>query len=75
MARRTTPVSVTIGTRPFLCTVCQSGWFWKQKVHLTSGTELLAWARQSATGLMCTGCGYLHLFYNDNLEFRTQPGA
>lgn len=66
------PVAVMIGTQQFTCTVCKSEWFWHREVHLTSGKELFGWAKASATGLCCTGCGYLHLFYNDNMRFRSQ---
>jgi hypothetical protein len=70
MARSERPVSVMIGAQPFVCTVCNMPWFWPQKVHLTSGRELAGWAKPSATGLHCTGCGYVHLFYNDNLRLQ-----
>lgn len=72
MSRRIKPVSVAIGTHPFVCTVCKSGWFWRREVHLTSGKEFAGWSKPSATGLLCTGCGYLHLFYNDNLQMWEQ---
>jgi hypothetical protein len=71
MAGKNAPVAVTIGSQPFACTVCRSEWFWRQTVHLTSGQELFGWAKASASGLVCTVCGYLHLFYNENLQFRT----
>jgi hypothetical protein len=66
------PASVTIGTQPFVCTVCRSGMFWRQSVHLTSNTQLFGWAKPDATGLLCAVCGYLHLFYNDNLQVSEQ---
>ncbi|MET8179022.1 hypothetical protein [Streptomyces sp. NPDC005336] len=36
----------------------------------SSGMELLnfAWANESATGLICWNCGYVHLFANRDLE-------
>jgi hypothetical protein len=73
MARGAAPVSATIGTQKFVCTVCKSEWFWYRKIHLTSGRELAGWAKASATGLHCTVCGYLHLFYNENLQLWKQP--
>jgi len=72
MARRNKAALVTIGRTPFTCQVCRSEQFFDREVKLnTSGMEFfdLGWANQSATGLVCTRCGYVHLFLNDSLEF------
>ena len=58
---------VTIGeeNHPFSCTVCQGRLFADREVKLnTSGAEFfgLGWANQSARGLVCLRCGYVHLF-------------
>ena len=57
----------TIGEEkhPFSCTVCQGKLFADREVKLnTSGAEFLGvgWANQSAKGLVCQRCGYVHLF-------------
>jgi hypothetical protein len=75
MARNARPVSVIIGSQPFVCTVCKSEWFWYRKVRLPSGSETFEWAKPRATGLHCTVCGYVHLFYSDNLQFRQASNA
>jgi len=58
---------VTIGEEkhPFSCTVCRGKLFADREVKLnTSGAEFLGfgWANQSAKGLVCQRCGYVHLF-------------
>jgi predicted nucleic-acid-binding Zn-ribbon protein len=65
------PVLVTITRIPFVCQVCRAEQFYEREVKLnTTGMELfdMAWANQSATGLVCARCGYVHLFLNDALE-------
>jgi len=58
---------VTIGEEKhqFSCTVCQGRLFADREVKLnTSGAEFFGfgWANQSAKGLVCLRCGYVHLF-------------
>jgi predicted nucleic-acid-binding Zn-ribbon protein len=67
------PVRATIGEIGFICTVCRNEWFRQNSVHLVSNKQLFGWAKADATGLVCTQCGYLHLFYSPNL--RLHPGA
>ncbi|MDG4856669.1 hypothetical protein P8605_00545 [Streptomyces sp. T-3] len=53
------------------CLICGSDRFRKRYVQLNSfGMEFLklAWADESATGLICWRCGYVHLFVNRNIE-------
>ena len=62
---------VTIGRTPFRCQVCSCELFFDREVKLnTTGAELfdLGWANQSATGLVCERCGYVHLFLNNAIE-------
>lgn len=62
---------VTINGTPFRCQVCTSGLFFDREVKLnTTGAELFdfGWANQSATGLVCAQCGYVHLFLNNSIE-------
>ncbi|SEG85778.1 hypothetical protein SAMN04489712_11878 [Thermomonospora echinospora] len=67
---RAKPVSVTIGTQPFVCTVCRSALFWERRTRLPTHSGV--GFAPSATGLLCTGCGYLHWFQNDNLRLWKQ---
>jgi hypothetical protein len=48
--------------------VCGGREFYDREVKLNStGMELvgLAWANQSALGLLCASCGYVHEFVGD----------
>ncbi|GGS97943.1 hypothetical protein GCM10010222_44560 [Streptomyces tanashiensis] len=62
MAKR---VHAAIGDNWISCLVCDGDTFRRREVKLNStGMELfnLAWANESATGLICWSCGYVHLF-------------
>ncbi|MEI2703501.1 MAG: hypothetical protein V9E83_14020 [Baekduia sp.] len=66
-------VAAEIGGRGLACLVCGGGEFVSREVKLnTSGFELLdlAWANESATGLVCTSCGYVHEFVGSALVLR-----
>ncbi|MEY9893802.1 putative nucleic-acid-binding Zn-ribbon protein [Catenulispora sp. MAP12-49] len=74
---RNAAILVTINRIPFRCLVCQSEQFFDREVKLnTTGAEFmnLGWSNQSATGLVCARCGYVHLFLNDAIEF-WKPGG
>lgn len=65
------PVRAAIADRWIKCMFCQGGLFRDRRVKLNStGMELmnLAWANESATGLICWDCGYVHLFANEDIE-------
>ncbi|MET7760824.1 hypothetical protein ABZS71_01835 [Streptomyces sp. NPDC005393] len=65
------PVRAAIGDVWITCTFCKGDLFRDREVKLnSSGMELLnfAWANESATGLICRNCGYVHLFANRDLE-------
>ncbi|MEU7564647.1 hypothetical protein [Streptomyces fradiae] len=65
------PVHAQIGDRAIRCLVCGGDTFREREVKLNStGMELfnLAWANESARGLICWSCGYVHLFANDDLK-------
>ena len=69
---------VTINRVPFRCQVCQSDFFFDREVKLnTTGAELFdfGWANQSATGLVCSRCGYVHLFLNNAIELWKAEGG
>ncbi|MFF7438940.1 hypothetical protein [Streptomyces sp. NPDC008122] len=70
-------VQAMIGEHPILCLMCDNDTFRKREVKLNStGMELfdLAWANESATGLICRSCGYVHLFVNRDLGFHRVRG-
>ena len=55
-----------------VCVICEGRTFYDRPIQLnTAGAELFgfAWANQSATGLVCAQCGYVHSFLNDTIEF------
>ncbi|MFD9907028.1 hypothetical protein [Streptomyces sp. NPDC059063] len=65
------PMRAAIGDMWITCHVCKSDTFRNREVKLnSSGMELLnlAWANESATGLICWRCGYVHLFVNRELK-------
>lgn len=64
------PSLVTIGEdrHRFRCQVCGGSLFLDREIKLnTSGAEFfnMGWANESATGLVCEKCGYLHTFVSD----------
>jgi len=62
------PRLVTVQDRPLRCLVCGTDEFWDREVKLNStGMELfdLGWANQSALGLICANCGFVHEFLGD----------
>lgn len=65
------PMRAAIGDMWINCQVCKGDLFRDREVKLnSSGMELmnLAWANESATGLICWRCGYVHLFVNRELR-------
>ena len=68
MSRKSSLVTVGSVRHPFQCLVCRGRLFFDREVKInTSGAEFfnLAWANQSATGLVCEQCSYLHTFVSD----------
>ncbi|THC52278.1 hypothetical protein [Streptomyces sp. A1499] len=67
----TKPVKAAIGAMWINCQVCGSERFRERDVKLNSfGMEFmkLAWADETATGLICWRCGYVHLFVNREIK-------
>ncbi|MFI6898106.1 hypothetical protein ACIBM4_28735 [Streptomyces sp. NPDC050256] len=65
------PVRALLGGIWFRCHVCECEIFRDREVKLnSSGMEFLklGWADESATGLICWDCGYVHLFVNRDIE-------
>ncbi|MFH9955912.1 hypothetical protein ACH4OX_17090 [Streptomyces roseolus] len=65
------PVRARMGEREILCLTCGGDVFREREVKLNStGMEFfnLAWANESATGLICWSCGYVQLFVNRNIR-------
>lgn len=64
-------VRAAIGDVSVTCTFCGGDQFRDREVKLnSSGMEFLnfGWANESATGLVCWNCGYVHLFVNKDLQ-------
>ncbi|MGW7077737.1 hypothetical protein ACWGH2_23540 [Streptomyces sp. NPDC054871] len=65
------PRRAAIGAMWINCQVCGGDLFREREVKLnSSGMEFmnLAWANESATGLICWQCGYVQLFVNQELR-------
>ncbi|MCX5135092.1 hypothetical protein OOK06_23805 [Streptomyces sp. NBC_00340] len=65
------PVRAALGDVWLNCQVCKGDLFRERDVLLNStGMEFmkLAWADESATGLICWRCGYVHLFVNRDIK-------
>jgi predicted nucleic-acid-binding Zn-ribbon protein len=76
--RKRRPYLATVHNRPFRCLACGGHEFWDREVKLNStGMELLdlGWANQSALGLICAGCGYVHEFVGDAACVWEQDGG
>ncbi|GDY29922.1 hypothetical protein [Gandjariella thermophila] len=76
------PKLATLLGRPLRCLVCGGREFWSREVKLNStGAEFLglSWANQSAVGLICDACGYVHEFAGPRPELwkpeRGYPGG
>jgi len=68
MAKR---VHAAVGGRWIHCLICGNDTFRAREVLLNScGMEFfkLAWANESATGLICRSCGYVQLFAGRDIE-------
>ncbi|MFE0348829.1 hypothetical protein [Streptomyces griseoluteus] len=69
MARKR--VRAAIGGVWITCQVCRGDLFRERDVMLNSvGLEFfkMAWADETARGLICWHCGYVHLFVNKNIK-------
>ena len=65
-----------LGDRRISCVVCDGTRFdYREVLMNTSGLTFLDldWANKSATGAVCRGCGYVHTFMGDRVEWRA-PG-
>lgn len=66
------PVHAAIGEMWIHCVVCGSDSFREREVKLNSSVAeflKLGWVNESATGLICWRCGYVHTFANRNIDF------
>jgi predicted nucleic-acid-binding Zn-ribbon protein len=64
------PVVAEVAGREITCLVCGGREFVDRPIKLnTAAAELfdLGWANQTATGLICTACGYVHEFVGDGV--------
>ncbi|MGW7514581.1 hypothetical protein ACWGJ2_03185 [Streptomyces sp. NPDC054796] len=65
-------VHAALGDTWINCLFCKGDLFRTRGVKLnSSGMELMkmAWADETATGLICSSCGYVHLFSNEAIQF------
>ena len=73
---REKPVTAAVAGKALQCLVCSGTQFWNREVKLnTSGAELMGmeWANESATGLECTTCGFIHEFTGNAIQlYRTE---
>lgn len=66
------------GSIKVVCLFCGVDRFARRGVKLnTTGMELLGlgWANQTATGLICLNCGFLHTFATDIHMYDQDPTA
>jgi predicted nucleic-acid-binding Zn-ribbon protein len=78
MARKRKAVTARFGADGIQCVICKNGQFWTREIKLnTSGMEFLdlGWANQSAQGLICTACGYVHEFLGDAITLYEAPAV
>lgn len=78
MLRKREPRLVTVHGRALRCLVCGGDEFWDREVKLnSSGMEFfnLAWANQSALGVLCASCGYVHEFVGDAVSLWEREGG
>jgi len=71
MSRKPSLVTLGSARRPFNCLVCQGTLFLDREIKLnTTGLESfnLGWLNESATGLVCERCGYIHTFISNVIE-------
>jgi hypothetical protein len=68
----------TVGDLRVTCLFCGAAEFDKREVKInTTGMELmdLGWANESATGLVCLSCGFVHTFASKVQMWREDPAA
>ncbi|MFI9291284.1 hypothetical protein [Streptomyces gardneri] len=71
------PVHAAVGEKKVRCLICGGDVFREREVKLNStGMEFfnMAWANESATGLICRSCGYVHLFVRGSLTLYRAEG-
>jgi len=76
--RKNEPTLATVRGRPFKCLVCGCHEFWNREIKLNStAMEFfdLGWANQSALGLLCAACGYVHEFAGGAIELWARDGG
>ncbi|HKS98579.1 MAG TPA: hypothetical protein VJT31_03530 [Rugosimonospora sp.] len=70
--RKREPRRAAVHNKPLQCVVCGGGEFWDREVKLNStAMEFfdLGWANQSAIGVICARCGFVHQFLGDAIGF------
>jgi hypothetical protein len=71
MLKNPSLVTIGAGRRRFSCPVCTGNLFYDREIKLnTTGAEFfnMGWANESAAGLVCQQCGYLHTFVSGSVE-------
>lgn len=76
MAKRHARRASVLG-RPLGCVVCQGDAFYSREIKLqTTGMTFfdLDWANESAEGVVCLACGYVHTFAGSRVEWGDDLG-
>jgi len=76
--RKKSPTLATVRGQALTCVVCRGRTFWNREIKLnTTGMEFLdlGWANESAVGLVCASCGYVHEFLGGMVELWKADGG
>ena len=71
-------VTIGAGRLRFACPACKGNLFYDRQIKLnTTGAEFfnMGWANESADGLVCQRCGYLHTFVSGSVELWQPDGG
>jgi hypothetical protein len=62
------PDEVIVRDKPFRCTACGNGLFWRRRAQLNTALASffsLDWANRSAKCAVCSECRYVHWFLEE----------
>jgi hypothetical protein len=78
MAQKPSLVTIGPNRQPFACLACRGDLFYSREIKLnTTAAEFfnMSWANQSADGLVCEQCGYVHSFVSGSVELWEPAGG